>query len=213
MANNMTPVNIIKGSKDSNYRILLNYTPNDQREYMFLEDLKSAINACVPNFKVPAYAPSFATRDKKQVQFVSGEFPAVGKSYRENLVIAKESKLQIGTIYHYTLYLATIALRLMQQLGYPLKDAIKAVCVDSRDVGNYSNSYSSLLKIEKTGSRMIVGFYDLANTYRIVSKNYNANSYYIVGGDYQSLSYMNPLATTSNNTDSWLSCVAFFIMK
>ena len=180
---------------------------------MFLEDLEAAINAHIPNFKVPIYAPSFVSNGKKQVQFVPGAFPAVGRSYRENLQIAKECKLQIGTLYHYTLYLATIALRLMNQLGFPLKDAIKAICVDSKDIGNYSNSHGSMLKIEKTGSRMIVGFYDLANTYRIVSRNHDLNLYYVVGGDFQSLSYMNPIATRTSNVDSWSSCVGFFIAK
>ena len=111
-----------------------------------------------------------------------------------------ESGSRIGTKSEYIAFLATLIKELVAS-GKSLEWAWNAVCNDSKELGNYwiYKDGKHYIEIETAGSREICGWYDLANTRKILAKDEEVDGfeYWLAGGDYRSHSYDCPLAEFS----------------
>lgn len=182
----------IDGSHSEVYIKLLKHVTVNDEETEFKNVLIQAINAGINSFKVPVNDPSIDKSGK--IQFVSGSKPAVGYSYNEIENLAKESGLRLGTKYEYYLFLGTIIDKLIGEEGWSEADAWNAVCIDSTKLGYYCNSVNANKALEPTGSRMIAGKCDLANTCKILAKDEEAGGFWLAGGCYNDDGDIAPLA-------------------
>lgn len=68
--------------------------------------------------------------------------------------------------------------------GYKIDEAWKAVCDDSRNIGNYHNSDKPNYDYDPTGSREVCGFYDLGNIYKLLAEDpwEDGGGFWIAGG-------------------------------
>ncbi len=101
-------------------------------------------------------------------------------------------KSRLGTALEYTAFLGVIIKKLVAD-GVKVETAWKWVCCDSKELGNYSNSAKSEIKLEPTGRREVLGVYDLGNTYKIVT--YGDGDFIAAGACFKSLSSIEPLAS------------------
>lgn len=184
----------VEGSDSQIYSELLEYTPANTDEKNFLENLKKAVAAGVKPFKVPICDPSID--ENGLLQFVAGCKPAVGYSYNILKELANENGVQLGSKNQYVLFLATIIQRLIEE-GWSKKSALCAVCTDSTKLGHYCNSTNPKNGFELTGSRGVVGKFDLANTYKILAKDERTGRFLLAGGCYNNLGNYFPLARLS----------------
>lgn len=89
---------------------------------------------------------------------------------------------------------------LVEEKGYEAKKAWQAVCVDSRELGNYYNSKGEKGKLESTGNRPVGKCFDLANTCKIVKRR-DTSGFVLFGGCYVNFSYNYPLADADSIGD------------
>lgn len=203
----------IDGSHSEVYTKLLKHVPVNDEETEFKNVLIKAINAGINSFKVPVNDPSID--ENGRLQFVAGAKPAVGYSYNEIENLAKESGLRPGTNYEYHLFLGTIIDKLIGEEGWSEADAWNAVCTDSTKLGHYYNSVNAKRDFEPTGSRMIAGKCDLANTCKILAKDEEAGGFWLVGGFCNSSGNYFPLAFLYLNCDYDNHCnnsVGWFVL-
>ncbi len=180
----------IPGSDSPVYAELLKHDPTNNAEMTFIYDLKKAISKSVKGFEVFVNDPSM---DHDKLQFVSGFKPAVGYSYNEWEELAKENGLRLGTKDEYILFLGWLINSLINE-GWSETGAWEAVCTDSRELGHYRNSADAKSDLEVTGSRMIAGKYDLANTRKILAGDERGGGFWIAGGNYNNYGNSDPLA-------------------
>jgi len=206
---------LIEAEKLSVNDTFMKYEPKTDEEKEAKEFISEAIKKKVKNFYRPKCDPSL-TEDGKGICFVSGKKPAVGKSYNWWIDTAKaynpKRNSRLGTRLQYGVFLGVLIKKLIKE-GKTVKWAWNAVCNDSRELGHYWNSENAKHDFEPTGSRMISGFYDLANTYKILAEDEEAGGFWLAGGDYFDNAYVYPLAGFSfgiyrnyndNNSVGWL---------
>lgn len=172
---------MVEGSVSGHYTVLMKHKPQNDREQEFMKNLEAAINAKVESFRVPVNDPSIDMNGK--IQFASGFKPAVGYSYNKLEKLAKENGIRLGKKNEYCLFLGTMIIRLMAE-GWSENAAWKAVCCDSIELGHYCDSADVKDDFEPTGSRMIAGKCDLANTYKVLARDEEAGCFWLAGGDY-----------------------------
>ena len=124
--------------------------------------------------------------------------PAVGKSYNWWYDTAKkynpERNSRLGTRLQYGAFLGVLIKKLIEE-GETMEWAWNAVCNDSRELGHYWNSKKAKKHFfETTGSRKICGFFDLANTCKILAEDIEAGGFWIASGNASDHSYDNPIA-------------------
>lgn len=214
MLHDGVPAILIPGSSSDVYAKLLKHAPKSDREERFLRHLEDATNANVQEFYVPVYGPSID--EKRQLQFIPNRYPLVGKNYEENRKFGEERGFYIGRIEHWDLFLGTLIYRLMEIEGWTMEQAFYAVCEASAPLGNYDDAHDARCRIENTGSRMIAGIADLANTKKMVTDvpetTGNSKCVYLVGGCFSDRGYFDPLASRGVEIDFQYSHVtAFFI--
>ena len=71
--------------------------------------------------------------------------------------------------------------------GWTCCEAWDAICNDSKNLGHYRNSHNAKHQFEDTGSREICGFFDLANTYKILAEDKEAGGFWLAGGYYRNI--------------------------
>lgn len=154
----------------------LKYCPKTEKEKKFKKRVKNAIESGLKDFWRPVCDPSFD--DKRGICFESGKKPAVGYSYSWWAKTAKEFKPEqgsrLGTETEYIAFLAVLIKELVNS-GKSVEWAWNAVCNDSEELGNYWNSQNAKHEFEDTGRREICGFFDLANTYKILADDEDGN--------------------------------------
>lgn len=182
----------VEGSDSQIYSDMLEYTPANDAEELFLQRLKKAIDAGVKAFKVPVCDPSIA--EDGSLQFVEGCKPAVGYSYNELKELAYKNGVELGSEDQYVLFLTTISHRLIEDYGWSKANAINAVCSDSTELGHYCNSANAKYDFELTGSRGVAGKFDLANTCKILAKDEKAGGFWVAGGNYGCNGFNYPLS-------------------
>ena len=187
---------LIEAEKLSMDDEFMKFEPVTNEEYATKALISKAIKLKVKNFDRPKYDPSF-TEDGKGICFVSGNKPAVGKSYNWWYNAAKrykpEQNSRLGTRLQYGAFLGVLIKKLIEE-GKTVEWAWNAVCNDSRELGHYWNSENAKNDFEPTGSRMICGFYDLANTYKILAEDKEAGGFWLAGCDYRNIGGNSPLA-------------------
>lgn len=203
---------LVEGSDSQIYSDLLKHTPADDSEKSFLDNLEEAVQTGFKPFKVPVCDPSID--ENGRIQFVAGKRPAVGYSYNELQELARKNGLRLGEKKEYFPFLATIIHRLIEK-GWSETDAVFAVCNDSTKLGHYFNSANARGNFEPTGSRMVAGKCDLANTYKILAKDEDTGGFWLAGGGYGRNGCNNPLADLdrSSNFDGHFSgSVGWFVL-
>jgi len=178
---------LIEAEKLSVKDTFMKYEPKTDEEKEAKKLISEAIKKKVKNFYRPKYDPSF-TEDREGICFVSGKRPAVGKSYNWWHDVAKkynpERNSRLGTRLQYGAFLGVFIKKLIEE-GKTVKWAWNAVCNDSRELGHYWNSENAKHDYETTGSRMICGIYDLANTYKILAEDEDSGGLWLTGGHYR----------------------------
>ena len=83
-------------------------------------------------------------------------------------------------------------------------------------MGHYWNSDNAKHQFEYTGSREICGFFDLANTYKILAKDEEAGGFWLAGGFFNLDGNDDPLAdlVLRNGYNYCRNCgVAWLVLK
>jgi hypothetical protein len=196
----------VEASKLSIDDEFMKYEPKTEREEKFKKELTEAIKKGVKDFWRPRYDPSF-NKDGTRICYVKGKKPAVGKSYnwwkRTAEAFCPEWQSHLGTKSEYVAFLGVLIKTLVEN-GWKVEEAWSAVCNDSRELGHYWNSQNAKHAFEDTGSREICGFFDLANTYKILTEDEEARGFWLAGGNYNGGSNNYPLA------DLWHDCIQDF---
>jgi len=172
------------------------HCPQSFREEAFKELLTKVIESGVSDFYRPRLDPSFDRNGK--ISYQPGTISAVMKSCdwweREAKEFCPERSSRLGTKSEYVAFLGVLLKNLVAS-GWSIADAWNAVCNDSRKLGHYRNSERALGVLELTGSREICGFYDLANTCKILARdNETTVDFGLVGGCYNNFGNTYPLA-------------------
>ena len=160
----------------------MDYLPQTKKEGWAKDLIAEAIKSHVKNFYRPNMDPSF-TADG--IGYVAGNKPAVGKSYAWWSDTAKKydpsRNSRLGTRLEYGAFLGVLIKKLVEE-GKSVEWAWNAVCNDSKELGHYWNSEDAKHEFEPTGSRCICGFYDLANTYKILAEDEENGGFCFAGG-------------------------------
>ena len=174
----------------------MQHKPRNNREMETKELIKEAIKKGVKNFWKPKGDISL-TDDENGICYVPGKMPAVGKSYDWNEKAANEfwpeRNSRLGSKLEYGAFLGVLIKKLIEE-GKTVEWAWAAVCCDSRELGHYRDSLSAKYYFEATGSREICGLCDLANAYKILAWDIEADGYWLAGGCYKNCSCGGPLA-------------------
>ena len=173
----------------------MRHRPNNFSERRFKEHLTKVINSGISDFYRPKLDPSFDRQGK--ICYQAGLKPALGKPYRWWKNNAKEfcpeKSSRLGTKSEYVAFLGVLLKKLVAS-GWNITDAWIAVCDDSISLGHYWNSKEEWHDIEPTGSREVCGYFDLANTCKMLAEDEEAESFGLAGGECHSKSYHRPLA-------------------
>lgn len=177
----------------------LKYSPKTKKEQNFKNRVETAIKSGLKDFWRPVYDPSFY--NYVRICYEPGKMPAVGKSYNWWAKTANEFKPEqgsrLGTKSEYVAFLAVLIKELVNS-GKSVEWAWNAVCNNSKELGNYWNSKDSSKcaqnDFEPTGSREICGWYDLANSFKILAEDEEAGGLWQAGGFYGYFSHEFPLA-------------------
>lgn len=173
----------------------LKYQPKTKKEKEFKEQVEKAIKSGLKDFYRPKCDPSLS--EEGSICYVPGKKPVVGKSYNWWEKVAKEfcpeRNSRLGTKYDYIAFVAVLIKELIAS-GKSIEWAWNAVYNDSKELGHYWNSKDAKHNFETTGSREICGFYDLANTGKILEEDENGIGFWIAGAHYHCFSDCYPLA-------------------
>lgn len=185
----------VEASKLSLEDEFMKYQPKTINEMELKGMITSVIQNNPKDFWRPVCDPSFD--DNRRICYEPGKVPAVGKSYNRWEKTAKEFKHEqgsrLGTKSEYVAFLAVLIKELFAS-GKSLRWAWNAVCNDSKELGHYCNSKGAKYTFETTGSRDICGWYDLANTCKILAEDIEAGGFWLAGGCYHFGSKNYPLA-------------------
>ena len=192
----------------------LKYEPETDNQKKFKERLVKAIKSGLSDIRVQRIDPSFD--DDGNICFCRGKKPAVGKSanwwkkkaeeflpeHGSRMGLTKEKIGCLGLLIKY----------LVEENGYTLSNAWKAVCDQSKDLGHYWDSKNAKYDFEPTGSRQVGDWCDLGNICKI-TKDEEASGFSLVGGCYNFYGDFCPLTVVGsiynpindyNNSVGWL---------
>lgn len=165
---------LVVGSNAKYYERIVARRIMTARQKRFLEGFLEALDANIPNFRVPVYDPSINNTDET-ITFVPGAKPAIGYSYEELKEIAQKNNLKLGSKNQYHLFVATMILRLMDEEGFSEDEAWKEMCDCSK------LSYSEYNKLKMTGSYPVAGKYDLGMTLKVLEPVSDSEECWIAG--------------------------------
>lgn len=213
--NNLEAVNKIEWmwvprSSDWKYEEVLEHKVSSRREKVFKERLIKAVRTRINGFNVPVYDPSL--NEDGKLQFKPGCMPAINHSYNEWEMMARDCGGRLGNGNEYILFSAILISRLME-IGCSEANAWYSVVTDSRYMGLYSGTVDSKLIMEKTGSRVRVGKYDLGNVAKILSKD-KYGCITIASGAYNESCYDFAIAqfrATYNNLEPFEKAVGWIV--
>lgn len=205
----------IEASKLSLQDKFMQYEPQTERESNFKNMLSKMIKHGLKDFYHARIDPSFD--DTGKICFKSGMQPAVGKSYnwwKENAKkFAPERKSRLGTKSEYVAFLGVLMKKFIEA-GGNREEVWDAVCNNSKNLGHYCNSERAKPYLETTGSRRFCGFFDLANTDKILEDG--DDFFWLVGGSYNEDSYFSSLAScghTGRCDHDFASSVGWIVLE
>jgi len=206
---------LVEASKLSLKDSFMSHKPKTRAEKKFKESLTEVIKTGIEDFYRPAMDPSFADGIKTKIHYNAGDLPAIGKSYNWWKKTIKDSKWCLGTKAQYVAFLGVL-IKILVAKGWTCCEAWDAVCNDSKNLGHYRNSDNAKHKFEYTGSREICGFFDLANTYKILAKDEETGDFWWAGGDCGNHGDYAPLADYGLSSDYNINhnySVAWLVLK
>lgn len=193
---------LVEASKLSLDDEFMAHEPTTNNEEELKKYLTDAIKSGLHDFYRPVLDPSFDGNGG--ICYVQGKRPAVGKTYscwkKKARCFMPERGSRLGTITEYVAFLGVL-IKLLASNGCTISKAWEIVCNDSKGLGHYHNSKLAIQRFERTGSRNIVGFYDLANTHKILVEDKENNDFVLAGGCFIMNSYDCPLAFILHNID------------
>lgn len=162
----------------------LKHEPETEEQKKFKKALISAIKSGLSDFRAQRMDACFD--EEGNICFKAGMKPAVGKlSANDWKRVAKEflpeKGSRLGTTKERIAFLGLFIKYLIEEKGYEVKDAWKAVCDQSKDLGHYLDSENAKYEFEDTGSRQIGEWCDLGNTCKITEDD-EAGGFSLVGG-------------------------------
>ncbi len=177
---------IVKASTLSLEDEFLKHEPETNQQTRFKNALNSAIKSGLSDFRAQRMDACFD--EEGNICFKAGMKPAVGKlSANDWKRVAKEflpeKESRLGTTKERIAFLGLLIKYLIEEKGYKVKDAWKAVCDQSKDLGHYWDSENAKHEFEDTGSRQIGEWCDLGNTCKITEED-EASGFSLVGGCY-----------------------------
>ena len=206
---------LIEASKLSLKDTFMRHKPKTEAEKKFKSTLTEVIKNGIEDFYRPAMDPSFMDKEKTKIHYMAGEKPALGKSYNWWKETVKDSKLCFGTKAQYVAFLGVL-IKMLVAKGWTCCEAWDVVCNDSKELGHYWNSDNAKHQFEDTSSRELCGFFDLANTYKILAEDEEAGSFWLASGVYVNFSFDFPLAClgmSCNFNDDCNNGVAWLVLK
>lgn len=181
----------------------MKYNPRTEREKKFKKELTEVIKSGVKDFWRPKYDPSF-NEEGTGICYEEGKKPAVGKSYnwweKTAEAFCHEWQSHLGTKSEYVAFLGVLIKELVKS-GWKVEKAWSTVCCDSKELGHYWDSKNAKHAFENTGSREVCGFFDNANTYKILAYDEEAGGFWLGGGGYYVNSFCYPLADLVRSDD------------
>lgn len=150
----------------------MQHVPKTAKEKKLKARIEEAISSGVNDFFRPNMDPSF---DKTgRIVFAAGISPATGKSYKWWEKAAKnycpERKSRLGNKNEYAAFVGVLIKKLVSD-GVNVSEAWNLVCNEAHKLAHFANSFGHKHMFETTGSREAFGFYDLANTYKILMED------------------------------------------
>ena len=208
----------VEASKLSLDDEFMKHEPTNEREEIFKEGLTEVIRKGIRDFYRPKNDPSF-NRDGTGVTYKAGNKPAVGKSYNWWKKVAKEfmpeRNSRLGTKSEYVAFLGVLIKKLVDDEKWSVAKAWDAVCNNSKELGHYIDSEDAKYEFEDTGMREICGFFDLANTCKILAED--EDDFWLAGGNYYGNSSYCPLADLCCRAylyyDDGFSSVGWFVLS
>lgn len=179
----------------------MKYVPHTEAENKVKMLICEAMNAGVKNFYRAKYDPSFY---QGGICFKTRRLPATDRTYNwwceaaRNYAPAYNSRL--GTRLQYGAFLGVLIKKLVQE-GKTIVWAWNAVCNDSKELGHYRNSENAEYDFELTGSRCVCGFYDLANTCKLLAEDEDCGGFWIASGGCDFLSFSSPVGELYHHCD------------
>ena len=173
----------VEASKLSLDDDFMKYEPKTEVEKNFKNLVEAAIKNGLKDFWRPKYDPSFD--DKGRICYEPGEVPAAFRDYHWWKCAAglfnPELKSRLGTRTEYISFLAVLIKELVAS-GKTVEWSWNAVCNDSKELGHYKDSENAKDVCERTGSREVCGFYDLANLFKILVDDTVRGGFWSAGG-------------------------------
>lgn len=187
---------LVEASKLSLTDEFMQHNPTTAREEQLKQELIKVIESGISDFYRPATDPSFKNKACTKIHCVAGRTPATGISYETWEEILKDSPWCLGTKSQYIAFLGVL-IKLLVEDDWELSKAWNVVCNDSREVGYYfdfdKTTRRNQYRLEKTGSKGACGFFDLANTKKILAEDEYADGFWVAGGVCHSYSYISTL--------------------
>lgn len=192
---------LVEVSSLSIYDDFMDYHPRNEVERECMKLIEEVIALGIKDFYRPRFDPSFDSNGGG-ICFNSGCKPITGKTYNWWVATAKQfSPLwnsRLGTKMEYMGFIAVL-LKKMVARGWSRKTAWNAVCDNSKWLGHYCDSYYARSHLELTGTRGVCGFFDLANTYKILASDKEGEPFYLASGDYHENGEYNPISALGSS--------------
>ncbi len=187
---------LVKASELAVTDEFLQYVPRTEKQANLKIAIMQGILAGYKDFWKPIVDPSFdAYGDGIRYEF--GKKPAVGKNFEWWKDVADkfwpERKSRLGTKAEYISFLGVLLKELVAS-GVELEKAWYQVCDNSEELGMYFGVQGLEIAIGETGMFPVCGFYDFANTYKIVENAEEEKVFSFVGGAYDTNGMVSPLA-------------------
>ena len=195
----------------------LKHEPETNCQKKFKKMLIDAIESGLSDFRAQRMDASF---DKEgNLCYKSGMKPAVVKSanwwFKKAKEFMPEKGSRIGTTKERIAFLGLLIKHLIDEKGYTISNAWKAVCDQSKDLGHYWDSEDAKHEFELTGCRQVGDWCDLANTCKITVDD-EACGFSLVGGCYFDDGCSYPLAvvfTIDYPGDVFLSSTGWLVLS
>lgn len=193
----------INPQEDGFFDLLIDFKSTNSEINAFIEAISEVKAAMISHFYKPIYDPS---EYGNIIAYQKGKKPAVGHSYRwwvktaAKMTAVDGRHWHLSTPYQYYAFLVWLINQLAKE-GKSVDAAIRSVVLDSKELGHYYDSENSkkCKGFEYTGSRCVCGFCDLANTYKILSKE--GGAFWLAGGSFIFDGGDHPLADLDRDSD------------
>lgn len=197
----------VEASKLSRKDEFMKHEPTTLEEQKVKRMIKKVIRKGIKDFWRPICDPSF-NQSGTGICYEFGKFPAVGKSDKWWIKVAEEFKPEyksrLGTLNEYYAFAGVVIKELVEK-GLPISQAWKFVCNNSTAIGNYRNAINPVNMLENTGCRECCGWFDFANTYKIVTDNRPNGHIYLGSGCCDDLGTHSSLATIHSYDDFYVN--------